>query len=177
MKRHYQILIPLLSLFLVRVDLTDLWRLRYECEVMKIMDGDTLELKVGTRLFRLRLEKVDAPEKKQPFLTRSGDAGKVSAACLKETLKGIKHPLILEMRQYDMYGRLLGDVSGLNFLLIQNGCSALYPYAEFTSRKEKATFLRAYHEARLHKKGLWKWGGYMTPKLWRSRHRSFKKRS
>src|SRR5262245_12069048 len=141
MRRPYQILMPLLGLFLVRVDLTDLFPLKIPVEVVKIYDGDTLLVRHGSFTTKLRLSKVDAPEKKQPFLIGKGDAGMVSADCLKRVLSDQNNELIIEKQ--DMYGRILGDLNGLSYSLIKHGCASLYPYATFADQSEKYRYLRA----------------------------------
>ncbi len=164
MGNHYQILLPLLSLFFCRVDLTDLIPLRYEVEIKEILDGDTLVVKKGSYTWKVRLSKIDAPELGQAFLS-GGDAGKKSTECLRRTLK--KHHLILEIEHFDMYRRILGDMGELTLDLVESGCAPLYPYSRFKSRKEKGVFLRALKKARHLRKGLWAHGGFRRPNLWR----------
>lgn len=165
MRRPYQILMPLLGLFLVRVDLTDLFPLKIPVEVLKIYDGDTLLVRHGSFTTKLRLSKVDAPEKKQPFLIGKGDAGKVAADCLKRVLSNQNNVLIIEKQ--DMYGRILGDLNGLSYSLIEQGCVSLYPYASFADQSEKYRYLRALKTAKAAHRGLWKYNGFLQPKKWR----------
>ncbi len=173
MGRPYQILLPLLSLFLTRVDLTDLYPLEYEAKLLKVVDGDTLHLKYGNQVLKLRLSKLDSPEKGQPFY-QGGDAGAVALQCAQKVLKEFKHP-ILQIEKQDIYGRLLGDIKGVSLKLIQNGCAGLYPYAIFHSKHEKSVYLQAYAEARTHRRGLWNGSGYQLPKNWRKLKNHFKK--
>jgi micrococcal nuclease len=161
----YQILLPLLSLFLVRVDLTDMFPLALRVEIVTVLDGDTVDVLEGKRVLRIRLNKIDAAEKKQTFLSSPGSAGAVSLACMKRLLT--KKFYTLRIEKQDMYGRLLGDIDELNFGLIQAGCAGLYPHAQFTSQKEKFDYLRALKEAKRRRLGVWNFGGYQTPKIWR----------
>lgn len=174
MRGHYQILIPLLSLLLVRVDLTDLFPLKYPVQVLEILDGDTLVVGINQRRIKLRLSRIDAPEKGQPFLHERGDAGAESKKCLAAQLKKLPH-LIISIEGYDIYKRTLGDLSGLSFKLVQNGCSSLYPHAVFQSREEKSQYMRALTRAKSKRLGLWAQGGFMTPKIWRKSHRHQRK--
>jgi len=66
-----------------------------------------------------------------------------------------------------MYGRILGDLDSVSLNLIENGCTTLYPYAEFSSKYEKWHYLRTLSSAKKERKGLWKNGGYLTPMYWR----------
>ena len=83
MRRPYQILLPLLSLFFVRVDLTDLFPLQLAVKVLKVYDGDTVSVQYGNHIWKVRLAKIDAPEKGQPFLSDKKDAGRWSQQCLR----------------------------------------------------------------------------------------------
>jgi endonuclease YncB( thermonuclease family) len=166
MTLHYQILIPLLSLFLVRVDLTDLVPVKIPVKLIKIYDGDSILVSKGNYFFKIRLSKIDAPEMGQPLLFGKKDAGQESKNCLQKLLMGKTH-LILSIYGHDMYGRILGDLDGINLRMIENGCASIYPYAVFDSKKEKFDFLKAQMRARQLKKGLWSQGGYMLPKNWR----------
>lgn len=166
MGRPYQILIPLLSLFLVRVDLTDLHPLRIPVKLLKVYDGDTLLLAHQHYRFKLRFSKIDSPELKQPFNGSTKSAGMYSKNCLLTVLKD--EPILhLWLEGFDVYGRMLGDVNELSFKLIEKGCTTLYPYAKFSSKHEKFTYLRALKKAKAQRVGLWQYGGFVQPKLWR----------
>lgn len=164
MRYPYQILIPLLSLFFCRVDLTDLFPLDYEVQIVEVLDGDTVEVRKGSYSWRIRLSKIDAPEMGQPFFV-GGDAGKMSKECLLRLFEKRSHHL--EIEKFDIYRRILGDLSQLNYKLVSEGCAPLYPHARFSSRKEKGMYLRAMERARRLKLGLWNNGGFRQPKLWR----------
>lgn len=166
MRGPYQILLPLLGLFLVRVDLTDLFPIYLTVKVVEIYDGDTVLVSRGKLRYKVRLSKIDAPEKGQFFFDGSKNAGLFSKSCLVENLKKKSYELKFEKR--DIYGRVLGDIDELSLTLIEKGCASLYPFAEFSSRSEKTKYLLALLGARRGKLGLWKYGGYRQPKLWRS---------
>lgn len=165
MGRTYQILLPLLSLFLVRVDLTDLIPLHISVRISKVLDGDTVEVSSGNQHWRIRLSRIDAPEKTQRFLNSSEDAGKSSRQCLLDL--GPEKYQTLRIDGFDMYGRILGDIDRLSFDLIKYGCVGLYPFAKFSSEGEKFNYLREMDSAKKHRKGLWQRGGYLLPKKWR----------
>lgn len=165
MGRPYQILMPLLSLFFVRVDLTDLWTVKLPVTLVKVQDGDTLVVENNKTIYRVRLSKIDAPEKGQPFWDGRGDAGLEAKKCLENLLS--KKPHTLHIFKRDIYGRVLGEIDDLSLRLIQEGCVSLYPHAEFSSKQERAMYLREMRIAKSKKKGLWKRGGFRQPKLWR----------
>ena len=166
MGRPYQILLPLLSLFLVRVDLTDLYPITLRVKILKVYDGDTVLAEAGKMKLRIRLSKIDAPEKEQSFLSGKRGAGLLSKACLVKNLSRYEY---LSIEGFDLYGRVLGDFGGLSLELIQEGCVALYPYAKFKDRAEKFLFLQSYLKARERRRGLWAFGGILHPKAWRKK--------
>lgn len=165
MRRPYQILMPLLGLFFCRVDLTDQFPLTIPVTVEKVYDGDTLLVKKGSYSWKVRLSLIDSPEKGQRFLNSTIDAGKVSSDCLNEVMVGRNQ--VLKVKAFDMYGRILGDVGKLNFELIEKGCTTLYPFARFDSIAEKFLYLKALKKAKALKQGLWQYGGFLQPKLYR----------
>jgi endonuclease YncB( thermonuclease family) len=172
MRGPYQILWPLLSLFLVRVDLTDLIPLTMSVDILKAYDGDTVLVGRGSFQQKVRLTPIDAPEKGQPFLLGGGDAGEFSKRCL---IRRLPRQGRLTIKGHDIYGRILGDINGVSLQLIQDGCCALYPQATFSTRKEKIHFAQAWLKARRLRRGVWAFGGFEQPKAWRKKNR-FSKR-
>ncbi len=170
MPRPYQILLPLLSLFLVRVDLTDLIPIRMKVEILKVYDGDTVLVKQGSFEYKVRLSRIDAPETGQPFLGKKGDAGALSRKCLSQLLQKTG---VLEIYGLDIYGRILGDVDQVSLKLIQSGCVSLYPHAKFKDQTEKYVYLRALVKAKKLKRNLWALGGIEQPKAWRSKNKKY----
>ena len=166
MARPYQILAPLLSLFLVRVDLTDLYPLKIPVRLLKVYDGDTVLLGHSNYRFKLRLAKIDSPELKQSFLGSKGSAGAYARTCLLKELK-TQDKLMMDLYGFDLYGRILGDINDLSYRLIQKGCTTLYPHAQFSSKAEKFDYLRALKKAKASRRGLWQYGGFVRPQLWR----------
>lgn len=76
-------------------------------DVGRIVDGDTLELIVGSRNIRIRLAEIDAPELSQPYgVTAKAELGKLVAT----------RRVRVEIVDTDRYGRLVGEIhlDGLN---------------------------------------------------------------
>jgi endonuclease YncB( thermonuclease family) len=166
MRVSYQILMPLLSLFIVRVDLTDLLPLKLNVHLVKIFDGDTVLVRHGSSVFKLRFAKIDSPEMGQRFISSAVDAGDYSKQCLKKILEKEK-VLIVSFEKKDIFGRVLGDINNISFKLVEAGCTTLYPGAVFSSVQEKYLFVKALKKAKARRAGLWQYGGFMTPKVWR----------
>jgi endonuclease YncB( thermonuclease family) len=175
MRFGYQILMPLLSLFLVRVDLTDLIPLNIPVKFHKAYDGDTILVSRGSYFLKVRLIHIDSPEKDQLFLNSHISAGEASLQCLKEALK-FEQSLLLTVHGFDIYRRILGDVNGLSYRLIQRGCTSLYPQARFSSRGEMFRYLTAFKYAQVTRRGLWGAGNYLLPKKWRTLNKRYVRR-
>lgn len=173
MRRPYQILIPLLSLFLTRVDLTDLYPVTMNVDILKVYDGDTLLVKRRSFQQKVRLSRIDAPEKGQPYISQEGNAGEYSKDCLKRLSHRTGE---LQIYGIDMYGRILGDVDQLSLKLIQAGCTPIYPHARFRSVSEKFLYLRELDKAKRSRLGLWARGGILQPKLYRKLSKRFNRR-
>ena len=163
MRGLYQILMPLLGLFLVRVDLTDLFPMKIPVKVVQIYDGDTIQVRHKSFTLKVRLAAIDAPEKQQ------GRVGMIARECLIKTLKNQEKTLVIYKQ--DIYGRILGDLEGLTLKLIQEGCAPLYPHAQFESQKEKFQYLIALKNAKAAQRGLWRYEGFVQPKKWRKINR------
>ena len=70
-------------------------------KVVKVADGDTITILVGTEQHRIRLQGIDAPERKQPF-------GKASGRSLSALVAGKQ--VRVEYDKRDRYGRIIGVV-------------------------------------------------------------------
>lgn len=165
MHRIYQILLPLLGLFFTRVELTEFGYPRVNVYEIRVLDGDTVDIRTDIFKERVRFLKVDAPELKQNYLNGQKGAGKFSKRCLENILK--KRPLSFEGIKRDMYGRLLGEIfieeKSVSFEMIQQGCTTIYPLAVFSSKKEKGIYIRAMIFAQRRRVGIWKNGGVLSP--------------
>lgn len=168
MWRTYQFFIPLLSLFLNRVDLTDLYPLSFQVKLLKVLDADTVVVKFSNQILKVRFSKIDAPELGQPFWHGRGDAGLEALKCAERVI-GSKKYFHLNVFGQDMYRRILGDLDNLSYEFINHGCTSLYEYSKFFSRKEKGDYLRSLERAKTHRIGIWKRGGYLRPNLWRKK--------
>lgn len=151
MARIYHLLLPLFSIFLVRVDLTDLMPLHLTAVRFEVVDGDTVHIYQGKRKYRIRLLYIDAPERGQ----RAGkvDLGEFSTKCLKEL---ISSPINLRVHGHDQYGRMLAEINEVSLAMIENGCAYIYEYSRFPSRRQRTRFQVAQNKSQKHNRGLWK---------------------
>ena len=128
-------------------------------EVSKIVDGDTLDIKVGTQSVRVRMLGVDTPETVDPRKVVQC-FGKISSDKTKELL--LKHSVTLETDPTqgitDKYGRVLAYVyrdDGLfiNKYLLENGYAHEYTYN--IPYQKQSEFKELAKTAQTNKLGLW----------------------
>jgi len=127
--------------------------------VIKVIDGDTIDVEYRGVTTRVRLIGVDTPESVDPR-TRVECFGKESAVRASELMLNKEIALEQDPSQgeRDRYGRLLAyiflqDGTNVNKLLIEEGYAHEYTYNK--SYKYQQEFKAAEEKARLEKRGLW----------------------
>jgi micrococcal nuclease len=121
--------------------------------VVRVIDGDTIELEGGERV---RLLSIDTPETVKPN-TPIQCFGKESSNHARELLEGKEVTLVRDIEDRDKYGRLLRYVYlgnlFVNEALVKDGYARVYTYPpNVTHAKE---FVAAERIARSEKRGLW----------------------
>ena len=116
-------------------------------KVVRVVDGDTITILDESKVqHKVRLNRIDAPEKSQAF-------GEVSRKHLANMVAGkfVK----IEWEKKDKYERILGEVIvgdvNANLKMVQDGLA--WHFKRFDNTKEYAL---AESEARAKKVGLWK---------------------
>lgn len=125
---------------------------------IKIVDGDTFDLLVGTIKYRIRLNGIDTPERGQPFYKNAKAA--LGNWCLLQ-------PLTVKYKSKDRNGRLIADVFtttgiNINLKLVEEGMA--WHFKKYSSDKVLAA---AEIKARNQKLGLWKMSHAIAPWEWR----------
>jgi len=120
---------------------------KVEGEVVRVLDGDTIEVMQGGKARRIRLHGVDCPEKRQPF----GAAAKqfASSRCFGKVVT-------VKVVDKDRYGRAVGEVilpdgANLNRELVKAGLA--WWYRQYSS---DSTLGKLEEDARREKRGLWR---------------------
>ncbi len=115
-------------------------------KVVSVADGDTITVLDSENVqHKIRLQGIDAPEKKQAFGTKS-----------KEALSGkiADQEVVVTWKEKDRYGRILGEVMvgrrHINLEMVQDGMA--WHYVQYSKSKELTA---AETSARAAKRGLW----------------------
>lgn len=122
--------------------------------VVKVIDGDTIELENGERL---RYIGIDAPEKNDPRKPVQCFAQEATEKN-RELVEGELIKFYKDVSERDKYQRLLGYVyreDGLfvNLELVRQGYAFSYPYSPDISKQDE--FREVEREAREKERGLW----------------------
>ena len=128
-----------------------------DATVERVIDGDTIRVRVQGKQYTVRLIGVDTPETKHP--TQAVQFfGREASAFTKAALEG-KTVLLAKDRTgdtVDRYGRLLRyvllDGDNFNARLIREGYAHAYRLFPFSKRKE---FIQLEEQARREGIGLW----------------------
>ena len=127
--------------------------------VVGVADGDTLTLLVGSRQVRVRLWGIDAPERKQPWSSRSRDA---------LAARAMHRDAIVATRGTDGYGRTLARVAvdGVDLGEAQVRDGMAWVYRRYTKDRP---MIAIEAEARAARRGLWSLPDPEPPWAWRAR--------
>ncbi|HEE3494336.1 TPA: thermonuclease family protein [Klebsiella pneumoniae] len=133
--------------------------LEIQGKVIRVLDGDTIEVLQDKKPVRIRLANIDAPEKKQAF-------GRWSANQLKALLAG--QSVTVSYTQTDRYGRIIGHVFTTNGtdasrFMVQSG--AAWVYERYNVDESLPALQR---EAQEQKRGLWADANPVPPWEWRN---------
>ena len=130
-------------------------------KVVRIADGDTVTILVGSNQVRVRLFGIDAPERGQDYSRKSKEA--LADLVFDKEVRVVVH-------DKDRYGRTVGDIyiGGLlvNEKMIKDGWA--WNYAHYSKSKHYAELER---EAREAKRGLWAGKNPIPPWDYRAQER------
>ncbi|MDL5514308.1 thermonuclease family protein [Arenibacter sp. M-2] len=136
---------------LVEFSETDTTKLKHlKGKIIRILDGDTVEMLYGELPIKLRLEHIDAPEKrgKQPFGNRAKLA--ISDLCFGQMVK------IRSDGKFDRNGRLIGVIFNKDSLNVNKEMVRLGMAWHFKKYSDDMSYDELEREARASKVGLWK---------------------
>jgi micrococcal nuclease len=131
-------------------------------KLVKVLDGDTVEVMHEGKAERIRLAQIDCPEKNQPF----GQAAKRYVLDI-----AAQKIVTVQVDTVDRYGRTVGEVflpdgSNLNKQIV--GAGYAWQYKRYS--KDPA-YANHEQEARAAKRGLWQDKAPIPPWKWRKGQR------
>lgn len=131
-------------------------------KVVGVLDGDTIDVLVGQRQVRVRLAEIDAPEKKQPWGTRSRQA--LSALVFGQQVT-------VREEGTDRYRRTIGTVfvDGRSVNRAMVGAGMAWAYRRYLYDE---SLLDVEADARRAARGLWSAPASVPPWDWRAQRRN-----
>lgn len=127
--------------------------------VVAVLDGDTMDVLVERKPVRVRLAEIDAPEKGQPFGTRSRQALAASVHGQQVTVITVGN---------DRYGRVIGtlylDGQNINRMMVAEGWA--WAYRKYVVDR---SLFDVEAEAKAASRGLWATPDPVAPWEWRRR--------
>ena len=135
-------------------------------KVLRVIDGDTIDIDYNGKRERIRFLNVDTPESVHPDKHRNTRLGKQASNYTKKRLSGKYISLEFDGDKRGKYGRLLAYVSldknNFNLELVQKGWSPYYTkYGK--SQKYHDPFILAQNHARLAGENIWSSPAPMPP--------------
>lgn len=127
-----------------------------EATVTRIVDGDTIHVRVDGRPEKVRYIGVNTPEVHHP---RKGEepGGRAAAAVNRDLVNGRRVRLELDTQSRDRYGRLLAyvwvDETMINAELVRRGFAQAMTIPP--NVRHQSLFLKLQREAREARRGLW----------------------
>ncbi len=131
-------------------------------KLVKVLDGDTVEVLHNGKAERIRLAQIDCPEKNQPF----GQAAK------RYVLDVAAHKIVtVQVETVDRYGRTVGEVflpdsSNLNKQIV--GAGFAWQYKKYSKDTEYSDLEK---NAKGERRGLWQDKTPIPPWEWRKGQR------
>ncbi|MGE0973263.1 thermonuclease family protein (plasmid) [Klebsiella sp. WOUb02] len=131
----------------------------FSAKVVRVIDGDTVQVYDGTQQTKIRLYGIDAPESNQAFGQKS-----------KNLMIQLAANQVVDIEDYgqDVYGRTLGTLflsnRDLNAVMIYEGMAWAYRYQ---GRVTVPQYAALEQNARGTGKGLWADPHAIEPRQWR----------
>ena len=130
-------------------------------QVLKVSDGDTVRLQTARGVLRVRLDSIDAPEKKQVGGPQSRDA-------LRRILPVGQKVRLLELGE-DRYQRTLGQLylpDGTNVNALQVSSGQAWVFTRYC--RDQTYWMPLQRQARQNHRGLW--ASEVAQPPWEFRH-------
>ncbi len=135
--------------------------------VVKVADGDTITVLENNTQYKIRLQGIDAPERKQAF-------GNASRKRLASLVAG--KTVTVKWDKRDRYRRIVGfvivDEQDVNLEQVKTGMAWFYRYYQKElTRENRMLYAKAEDQARTDRLGLWQDKNPVPPWEWRRLNR------
>lgn len=132
----------------------------FTAKVIRIIDGDTMEILYQKTPIKIRLAHIDCPEKrsKQPFGTQAKTA--LSDLCFGQQVT-------INSQNCDRYGRLIAVITNAKKQIVNQEMIKLGMAWHFTNYSTDKTYAKLEQEARKKRIGLWRESNPTAPWQWR----------
>ncbi len=134
------------------------------CKVIRVIDGDTIEVDIDNKIETVRLIGIDTPESKHNDSLRNCKEGEIASNYLASRLTGETVTLEYDVNKYDRYNRLLAYVylgdEEINITLLELGYARVM-IVDPNNKKEK-TYMELQEKAKSEKIGFW-----ANPSCWK----------
>jgi endonuclease YncB( thermonuclease family) len=170
MRLSYHLYALMLSLLVPR----EFFPITLKVKLIGVLDGDTVKIQYFGHITPLRLAFIDAPELGQKTFLQNKDAGMLATRCLQRILS--HHPLTLLAHGRDTYQRLIGSLQtpdyDVQLEMLERGCASILPL----SLAKCPQCFRARERAQRKRVGLWTYGGFMRPMVYRREQKKSRSR-
>lgn len=130
---------------------------RISATVTKVIDGDTIKVKIDDEKYTVRMIGVDTPESVHPNKVKNTPFGKIASEYTKTRLLDKQVELQKDISGTDKYGRLLSyvyiDSKMFNEELVENGYAKMATFPPDVNNVEK--FKKLQEKAKKENKGVW----------------------
>jgi endonuclease YncB( thermonuclease family) len=142
----------------------------HQFSIVKIFDGDTLQVKGYGLIFVIRLVGIDTPE-----LGRKGRKNQPYSLQAKQKLTRLLHKKTISIKQYGTggYNRILAEIfvngTNVNLEMVRSGLAEVYQ-GKRPDEFDAALYFQAEKLAQKLRKGMWRQGtAYESPWQWRKK--------
>ena len=141
----------------------------WQGRVVKVLDGDSIRVKKGSKIIEVRLYGIDCPEWNQAYGKKAKQFSRA---------KVYQKRVDIDPVDIDRYGRTVAIVSRsgklLNRQLVQAGLA--WQYKKYCKKKSLCSKLAQLEkEAKRRKRGLWRSKKPVAPWTWRKAHKKGRK--
>jgi len=135
---------------------------REPAHIARVIDGDTVEVRVGPDLQVIRLLSIDSPEKSATRYGSPEECGSLAASAFMERYRGARVMLQADPTQdrQDRYGRLLRYLelpSGVDLGALEVKRGLAMPYIYRVPAEHYGRYQQLARRARYRRVGIWGW--------------------